>query len=75
MTATGDDLDARVLSEINSRTLVNGTPIDTALVAKALNLDESQSDASFARLKQKGLVRLTSAHRVTITPAGHAKVG
>ena len=48
-----DSIDMQVLSEINSRTLVNGAALDPALISDALNISSTELTSSLGRLERR----------------------
>ena len=71
MSNPSDDIAMKVLSEINSRTLVNGAGIDPGLISSALDISSSELATILGRLKHQGLVRLDTNNLAGLTPAGH----
>lgn len=66
-----DDIDMRVLLDLNTRTLVNGAAVDTNLIATAMGLSSSQLRDTLNRLQQRQFVTLDTIDRVGLTPQGH----
>lgn len=66
-----DELDTQVLSDLNTRTLVDGVPIKIDLISIALGLTPRQLRESLGRLEAQGFVRLAPGECVGLTPLGH----
>lgn len=66
------EIDAWVLGQVNQRTLVGGTAIETAPIAEQVDISSDQLSDSLDRLRSRGHITLegTSA---SISPKGHAK--
>lgn len=64
-------IDAVVLGEINQRTLVGGTAIETGPIARDANLSPEQLRGSLHRLVARGRITVDGS-RASITPEGHA---
>src|SRR3569833_1779491 len=58
MSDPSDDLDTQVLSDINSRTLVDGAGIEPGLITNALHVDPALLHDSQMRLQRRGHVRM-----------------
>ena len=74
MTDPTDSLEMRVLSELNSRTLVNGAPIDPDLISEALGISSDDLRSVLNKLETRGLVRSDSHQLIGLTPAGHEQI-
>ena len=66
-----DDLDTQVLSDINSRTLVDGAGIEPGLITNDLHVAPALLHDSLMRLQRRGHVRLEPGGLVGITADGH----
>ena len=65
------DREVAVLQEINQRTLVGGTEVDTRLIAEQLGVSPSELSASLQKLLAAGSITATETNS-SITPDGHA---
>lgn len=71
MTDPTDSLEMKVLSELNSRTLVNGAPIDPDLISQALGISSDDLRIVLSKLEPRGLIRSDSNRLIGLTAAGH----
>ena len=73
MTVLGHgEIDTAVLGQINQRTLVGGTAIETAPIAEQVGISAEQLTASLARLVSRGAI-IVEGTRASITPEGHVQ--
>lgn len=68
---TDVEIDVAVLGQINQRTLVGGTAIETAPIAQQVSISAAQLSASLGRLQARRHIALDGA-KASITPEGHA---
>jgi DNA-binding GntR family transcriptional regulator len=68
-----DQIQQKVLSALNERTLVNGTAVDTAPIATDVDISAEQLEEALAGLAQKGWIRRASGGTATMTAEGHAR--
>lgn len=67
------DIDAEVLGQINQRTLVGGTAIETAPIAEQIEISSEQLSGSLDRLRSRGHITLEGT-KASISGEGHAKI-
>ena len=65
------NIDTAVLGQINQRTLVGGTAIETAPIAQQVEISAEQLRASLDRLLSRRHITVEGS-RASITPEGHA---
>lgn len=68
-----EELEQKVLSALNERTLVNGTAVATAPIARETGITPDQLERALENLAQKGSIRRAPGALATITPDGHAR--
>ncbi len=73
MSVNHDELEQKVLSALNERTLVNGTAVATAPIAQEVGISAGQLEQALAGLTQKSWIRRAPGALATMTPEGHAR--
>lgn len=68
-----DQIEQKVLSALNERTLVDGAAVDTAPIAHEVGITAEELEAALVGLEQKGWIRRVPGGTATMTAEGHAR--
>ena len=69
------DIEQKVLSSLNERTLVGGRAVTTSPIAKELGISRAQLTEALLNLARRGWISIGPGEDAVMTPEGHLHVG